>query len=294
MIGELSNPGLDFSRHREQVNDLVINLVIKYLCKYLQLSDDDFQRLQEDVRLAIANSPEDIVILMTSILIGYENGETIPLLSEKMALQCLVAIRETAAIFKEIAFNDQFSVQDNFIGVDYGSGTGILMVASLIAARRQRIRNVGIYGFDLQEDAVRNSNRVLGSIDGDAMRTRVVDVTNLEIHHIFDNLPLAHWVSETFGCNTSRLFVDGNRICLDGGRKAVAHATINLSSDPFEVVACGTAMVRPSFVSDVKACRTAMFPDLINGLYRPDFENSVLGLRTAITRQLLRPLQKGA
>lgn len=282
-VNELSNPGLDYSKDREQVNDLVINLVIKYIVSYLKLDDRDFEKLNSDVSSAVRNSPQEIMAFLASTIAGLR-GEAAGHLSEKMAIQCLCAIKDTSAIFKEIAFNDQFDAGNHFVGVDFGSGTGILMVASLIAARRKKINNVAILGLDILNQAVVESSRVLSEIDPKKnMIVQRADISRMEPYGVFQRIPsLSHWISETFGYLTPKVRVVDDDLEIPMDKASLTAIMSNKGSDPFPFVVGNTLQAIPSFAYDVRGKSTAMFPDLINGLYLPDMDNSSMALRTGV------------
>jgi|GEM_PF-1540421 len=287
-VDELADPGLDQNRDRGQVNDLVMNLVLKYIAGSLDISPSDPREIKAVAESSIGNTPEDVMrILMTSFapeLAGAGLGTL-----DKLGIQSLSDLRATAAIFKEIAFNDRFEDTQDFVGVDLGAGTGILTLAGIVAARRKRIARAVVIGMDNVQKNLQMANRVLSSAlrRTDEFQMVPIDITNPRVWvELFGGLPLSSWISETIAFTTPKIDVTDNdaRIVVSGTRNRVAAAAGLVQTqqfDPFPQAFINTVRYRTGFLGDVRQGRTAMFPNIVNGDYRPDHDNSTIRLRTS-------------
>jgi len=211
-----------------------------------------------------------------------------------MARQSLADLRATAAIVREVIFNNRFARGRDFIGADFGSGSSILMLASMIAALRSEAKKIFVVGFDISKKAIEGAKRCLDGIIPDSFwRINQADILNPDLVGIFRGMSLNHWVSETFSDNTPAMKVEGDGLAVfDGGdpRDLGKSLVLNQHADPFPQVLINTVQGRPGFFEDVRGGKTAMFPDIVNGQYIPDFSRSLLSLRTGT--ELYRPLHE--
>jgi hypothetical protein len=283
-IHELSDPWLDVEADRTDVNELVLNIVIKYLAEYFQLPPQDIEGLKVGVNAAMSPSELEAASIIANSFLAM-GGDDVPA-DEMLASGCLSDVRSTAALFKEIAFHQSYSDRQSFISMDLGSGSGILMIASIVAARRRGIRESIHIGFDTQIKAVRDSRRALLNtvVDGNTdIIVECADVLRPELWEVYGKTPLSHWVSETISHSTPPMrFRDNGDIEMCDDLQARIDMMVNSLSDPFAGVVANTATHRESFVRDVRDGRTAMFPDLVNGRLELDRENTKLMLETCV------------
>ncbi len=284
IVHELCDPALDFERHRDQVNELVLNLVIKYLAKYLQVDSRDPNSISSGISAKKSNKGPDFDNMLQGLLSGRTDTASLANL-ETTGINSLIDIRATSSIVKEIIFNQRYTKTDTFVGVDLGCGTGILSLASAIAAKRREVQAIVIAGFDINENLVREARNTLeDTISGVRFNLQAVD---LESGSFWRNmtLPLSQWISETIGFITPPIGIEQKdgipRVEIQENIESIASLILSSGSDPFPEILAITVRDRPQFVSDVQRGSTAMFPDIINDRYRPNNEQSTLSLTTA-------------
>lgn len=266
----LSNPSLNFQADRQEVNERVLNFVLKYAGRYLDISLDTLK----DVRLRLMEVLEQELV----------KGE-----GDSLALQCLGDFGKTAAIFKEIAFHDGFKKEEPFLGIDFGSGSGILMPAIAIAAKRQGI-DPKILGIEKEVKCIENAKRVLnGELDlnVDFKRTDLSIPSNIKEVLEAQAQHLRFWVSETIAGGSPILNPDKPNAGVT--QKLIRSRILDRihnrpgDPDPFPEVIYGTLQAIPDFKERIKRGEIAMFPDLFNGLYDPRssiFRSPTLQLKT--------------
>jgi len=283
-VDALSDPALDFETDRSEVNEVVMNLVIKYLAAYLKVAHTEIVTMRREIHRAITrqeSSPADILIIQQygTDMIG-EGSDEFP-------VRCLADSRQTAAIFKEIAFTDRFKANGRFTGVDWGSGTGILTLAMAIAARRRNVSERLSIGVDLREKAARHSRRVLkqalGSneaqvICNDILKSRILP-------DLLKKHPIHFWVSETISRTTPPIDLERRDFGFTP-REIMYRDKNEASDDPFPEFLGKTMNVIPDFLDRVRKGETAMFPDIANRLYYPYKQHSLLTLRTGLKTPL--------
>lgn len=279
-VKSLADPQLCFERDRETVNELVMNLVIKFSAKYLGIQDNEPRMIKEAANIINATDFNDILLSLQQGINNVNNGSFI-YQRDTLAQECLLDIRSTAAIVKEIIFNDQFQKTNSFMGVDFGAGSGILMLASLLAAMRQEIQRRFVFGIELQREAVAKAQKVLESIfDSSEFTIGVADITNLETMMSLANFNLSHWVSETIAWDCPEIIISDSIVQIQTDVQGLVGVQINKTWDPFPIIVKNACATNPNFPEDVQNGQTAMFPDIMNGLYQPNPNNPQIILRT--------------
>ena len=271
----LCDPALSVSTDRQQVNDLVLNFVIKYLARYLDLDEKE-----QDTNLLRRNIKERVKKITGALLQEYDG--------EGFSLGCLMDIRKTAALVKEIAFNDRFKPEgekpnDFFRSVDFGSGTGILLIASLIAARRKDVHEIVGLGFEREEGAINKANSVLSGLLSEKREFATVikaDITDPNTFIMLERESTHFWISETIDRSIPRINVQGTTLSFKGSQQDIAHALVEETKDPFIRVLQHSLTHIPDFEENVKNGSIAMFPDLFNGDYEPNVYYSKMTLKT--------------
>ena len=97
VVDTLCDPKLSFETHREQMNDVVMTAVIEYTREYMGVTGS-VAALKEKIELELEVIKEGREI---AILHGVSHTQ-LDKNGHFLALQCLVDVRPTAAIFKEI------------------------------------------------------------------------------------------------------------------------------------------------------------------------------------------------
>lgn len=128
------------------------------------------------------------------------------LLKYGFALAMLADLPKTAHIFREIACQsiDPRSFGYNFIGLDIGAGTGILMLAQWLCARKNNFRHIAISGIERDSDIFDRTQRIaeklcIGHMSGKEAKNRST--------YIFpDNSPVTFITNETLPGASARLW----------------------------------------------------------------------------------------
>lgn len=114
------------------------------------------------------------------------------LLSYGFALCMLADLPKSAHIFKTIAESKPKLGGEVFTGLDIGSGTGILMLAMSVQARRSGFSNTSLVGIERNQIVADRTNDVLGRMGlGNVI---VADAKKTESYGFLDNKKL-HYVS---------------------------------------------------------------------------------------------------
>jgi hypothetical protein len=286
LIGDfekLSDPKLNFAKDREVVNRLILSFLVKYLAAYLEIPDQKTPRaLAEEIRLVT-----EFTVL--GALGEYEEMGDVKAnssMGDNYAVRCLYDLRQTAAIFKEIVFNDRFEKREPFFGLDLGSGTGILTIAMVLTAKRKGIEKIHCVGIERSSVAVERATKVAERLGlGKEIEFVCDDLLKPSlIKKFIQENQLSFWVSETISIAVPKFdpFAPGFDLNLKSprGRKS------ELRSDPFVEALKKTIDTAPDFLEDVKSGKTAMFPDIVSRLYAPDGNRSKINLKTGLGKPL--------
>ena len=280
-IKALSNPNLHHDRNRERANGLVMNAVIKYLALYLEIASDDIGAIREQVVAALQRKTRMRYDEDPKGGIQYDACRKGPALgNDGFGVQCAADIRRTAALFKEIAFGGNFVDNGRFMGLELGSGTGIMMLAMAVAAARRKIKDVYCVGIEKSGMAAKRSQETLDQAVGrDHASVLCRDIRDEGTLASLFKKPIHYWVSETISINTPKLDMRYRDFALSEDQKLLRR--LEMTTDPFVEALRISISELPLFKSYVKVNGTAMFPDILNGLYKPDGGRSTLVLRTS-------------
>ena len=281
----LCNPELDFETDREKVNVLALNLIIKYLAAYLEVAHTDISAIRSKVNRIIdkKNLPELYDPLILEQYGPYLEGAE----SDYFPVKCLADVRRTAAIFKEIAFNDRFKANGHFVGMDFGSGTGILTLAMAISAKRRQIEELLCIGVELRELAANNSRRVLREMleeDEISIIHKHILISRILPKLLKKYIP-QFWVSETISKTTPPIDLEQRDFGFTT-KEIMYRDKYEACDDPFPEFLGQTMNALPGFLDDVRGGKIAMFPNIANRSYYPHREQSALNLRTGLKQPL--------
>ena len=290
-IRDLSDPGLSYEADRSEVNELILNTIIKYLAVYLEIAETDIYKIRTSIFRLIEESKRD-----DHSFNPYLSGQAVENIwgmkpgVDYFPLSCAGDIRRTAAIFKEIAFNDRFKADGKFRGVDLGSGIGVLTLAMVIAAQRKGIKDIMCIGVDVRERAAVKSRKALKSTIGEKAKVIHADLLKDSLlQNIIRGLKPNYWVSETISStaeySTPELDFQKPDFGLSDPEKIRRRKERH--HDPFVEFVSETVQAMPDFLDKVQRKEIAMFPDIANGLYVPNKQNSIMHLLTGPTRPLL-------
>lgn len=208
---------------------------------------------------------------------------------ETYDIACLADLRATAVIVKEIIFNQRFQIKDCFIGLDIGTGSGILALANFIAGKRKGAREIHVAGCEVNSLFARRARRTLSEIlSRDQFAVLETDATQDSFWNELGDIPFNFVVSETISHGTPPMvYRDGQfEVTIDEnfGDTSGQYAKYVSTIDPFPILMRILLSKRPSFVEDVRSGRVALFPDIANGDYIPELGKSRIFLRTDIGR----------
>lgn len=275
----LSDSELSNTAHREQVNERVINFVVKYLGVYLGLEEPfSAEAVDQALKTRLQSQPMAFKNVMLGAMSGDMFGD-----SDLFSIQCIADLRATAAIFKEIAFADDWeNHNDSFYGLDFGTGSGILLAAMLVAANRRKIKNVATVGIDFQATALANVEQALSSFaPPDSFMFEVGDACDPSLHRALLTTPPNMWVSETIALTTPRHFIDEDgELCMKQDPISSMTMELETQNDPFPFVLHASLYADPAFYRRIFTRKMFMFPNPVNCTYAPDESNSTLALKS--------------
>lgn len=278
---QLSSPELSHTRDKAQVDALVMELVIKYALRFVGEEERDPRDIQGRLVEPLVNAGQD------------EANAVVPLFD----------FRTTAAIVREIIFPDRSRREPNFLVTDLGSGSGILLLAGIIAGQRsqaQRVYGVGVEKVSTIAD--RSREVVSGAASQLPVPTEVcVAHENIFSSHVQRALSRAMpdiVISETFGHQTPSMEIkNGGVVLLLSPAQALAMAMSGELErqrdqfDPFPQVLDQLLETYPDLEAELRAGRGLMFPDVINGCYVSGPEPT-LQLRTGVDPTAHIPLDQ--
>ncbi len=280
-VKALANPNLHHDYSREKVNGLVLNTVIKYLARYLEIASDDARLIRDRVGEVLRRKTRMLFEMDPKEGVQFDAcRKSLAPGNDGFGVQCAADIRRTAAVFKEVAFGGNFIDNGRFLGLELGSGTGILMLAMAVAATRRKIKDFYCVGIEKSGMAAKRSQEVLDQVLGkDHSAVLCRDVREKGMLSSLFKKPIHFWVSETISLNTPKLDLRYRNFKLSEGQRLVRR--LEERTDPFvEALRVSLDELR-LFKPYVEKGATAMFPDVVNRLYRPDGGRSTLVLRTS-------------
>lgn len=256
------------------INEAILGYCIKFLADYLEIECSDVNKLQKEIEdKALRLIHEGGREVLSATLTGQVSGN-----SDALALQCLVDIHSTAALVKEIMFMKGFGRfdEDRFTSVDLGSGSGVLMPPSKIAGERNGFSSTFTYGVESQSQAVDRSTKVLEKLDDQHFRVIQNDVRSPNLYHQFGTPQL--WVSETLGYHTPAFSIRRNGVMLqENDVQAKIDSIVSGGLDPILDIMHNIGI---RFFAHLQSGEMVVFPNMMNGNFKPDHDKSTLLLKT--------------
>lgn len=149
----------DIERACDSQNPLTLqqiaNIVVKYLFSYFYFRTKDQIPLVEILELIQALEKEEVKQLTKEeIREAFEVSKlevATRFQMERFACQMLLDIPATVEIFRDIALRviDPSISREKYIGIDFGSGSGILTLAQYIQAKRNSFQEIQNYGLEI-------------------------------------------------------------------------------------------------------------------------------------------------
>ncbi len=275
----------------EKTNAAVLALVTKYSLDYLGITSGSMTEIQLDLDAALAPLALEFNDQFEHVK---KKGNLDSFTSDGFAVNCLTDLRATAAVFKEIALNEKFEKKDAFLGMDFGSGSGILSAAMAVSALRSGARKSIIVMLELLPRAVERSSRTVHSIGDIDWNTHRLNICEEGLYQRFGPYGpfLSHCVSETINSNTREVasLSPTNVQWKEGKHRGGGGNWI----DPYEHVLQHLLKHFVGFYDRVRTGKTAFFPDIINGKLIPaqqGHRSAKLSLDTAPSAKHI-PLRK--
>ncbi|MFP4108498.1 MAG: hypothetical protein ACLFT1_05390 [Desulfonatronovibrio sp.] len=128
------------------------------------------------------------------------------LLKHGFALAMLADLPKTAHIFREIACRriNPGSFGDNFMGLDIGAGTGILMLAQWLCARKNNFTHIEIFGIERDPAIFDRTGRIVGRLCIGRMSGK--EAKNRSTYCFLNNSPVTFISNETLPGASARLW----------------------------------------------------------------------------------------
>jgi hypothetical protein len=138
---------------RGKLNILTLNIIIKFISSYLFIEESNIEWIKRRVNEIIESRFLEKWLDHLWVLTGTSFIPT----GDHFALDCLLDIRQTSAIFKEVALNKWFKTDwDWFQSIDLWAGTWILSIAAYIAWKRNQKNTWEIIVIDQSSEAISN------------------------------------------------------------------------------------------------------------------------------------------
>lgn len=180
-----------------------LNILIKYFHAYIY-PDSSSQRISLSDISTCFN--QFIHRRVGSELLWGKKELRLIFLKYGFALAMLADLAKSAHIFQEIA-NQKINPQkygNIFLGADIGTGTGILMLAQMISARKNRFREIEITGIERESNTLErtqllteilNTGKVIGA-----------DAKKVQTYSFFQDRPVTFISNETLPGSDARLW----------------------------------------------------------------------------------------
>ncbi len=185
-LSRLSSPGEPLTPQA------LLSLTVKYFHAYvLGGSHEEEVSLSEITRLFLSFSQ-------------YRTGRTEALPRElvmkftawNVALRRLGDLPRTAALFRAIAEGrPEEGGNDNFVGLDLGTGAGLFLVAQWLQARRRGVRKPMLWGLEADPQVGRRTQALMAELE--MAEVLVADPKNPEVYEFLRGMPVSYVSNET-------------------------------------------------------------------------------------------------
>ncbi len=243
----------ELQENSPEVDNIIINFVIKYLAKYMNVRH----------------------ITRANLFIVIQEH-----LQPDFGLSCLADIRSTAAIFKHIMFSQDYDAHtQHFRGIDLGCGTGILMVPMIINAVRNNIKKITCIGLDIDDDSLKKAENVLDFTDANIQFEQEDITAELPYDWVEKNKP-EMIVSETINNSIAPFSVSKDGEVISKKPESAIFKEWHRDIDPYRFV-IEKLLDIPGFYQSIKERKQFLFPDIINN--HLEFQGNKIALRLSDT-----------
>lgn len=297
---EISNPNLDYKKDREKINELILNLTLKYIAEYFGIPQDASidnignKVAEENVRAMSGDTLKEELMGMVNGMMGMmgQIDQNSLKSNDVGAKQSLGDLHQTAAIVKEIIFApEKFQHTDTYLTVDLGSGSGILLLAGMIAGTRNKVQQVFGYGIDSSTPATKKSQQIFQkNFPTSSHRWKIenANILNPNVH-----IPYAgkvdYMLSETITQNTPSIMIqdDGqlipNKYSSTNPYEELEKMYSQMHNEPYFLGLIMASEFDRTFIQKVRNGVIQLFPNVINENYIPMGEHGLIKLKTGLT-----------
>ncbi len=209
-----------------------------------------------------------------------------------MSKQSLGDLNQTSAIVKEIIFApEKFNNSDTHLTVDLGSGSGILLLAGMIAGTRNKIQNVLGYGVDSSTRAVKKSQKIFQEkiFPGQSHKYFILNknIIQPDVHFMYTN-KADYILSETITLNTPPfMFLDNGDLTLTKHAEIdEMHAHLGfqaqIHNEPYFAGLIMASHFDPDFIKKVRTGVIHLFPNIIDESYIPTGHRGKMKLKPGL------------
>ena len=213
--------------------------------------------------------------------------------ASRLAFRCALHVSSTAALLREIAFGVPFEASENgsFLGLDLGTGTGVLAIGMVAAALRKGValQNIRVIGVEKDRDLLVCAKNIFDDINKTVSATVLTiqegDITNPKILASVGLSSANMIVSETI-CSSTIPFYWNTKTSIpilqhpheDSYSKSFYQRIKgDWELDPYAQVMLACRHVRESFSQDIWAGSLGMFPLMTFPFGQPyeEFQNNL-------------------
>jgi len=280
--------GID-KESRDQLNILVLNIVLKYITEYLEISERPIDLIKKRVHKIMYDRRglNDInQLAQIAKWVWWWHDPIIDIMQwlpigDDFWLDCLLDINQTSAIFKEIALEDKFE-SDNFQSLDLGSWTWILSLAAYIAWKRKWEAKWEILFVDQSKEAIDKSAKIFAPLSWNYNFNWLKgDIIDPKLYTQLELSELSFFISETISNTTPPFSIDiWDWELMYGSDLDEKIANFQKFVDPFPIVLSHFIKNYPELYTKIKARKIAMFPNFATKQYKPDVFRSTINLTT--------------
>lgn len=261
-------------KKKEEINILILNIVLKYITLYLDIKETHIELIKDRVHELLAIENVDLSMSHWELLFKKT--------TDRFWITCLLDIRQTSAIFKEIALDNNYIIDDGFKWLDLWSWTWILTLAMGISWLRKWAKNGQIYYIDQSVNWINKSTQILQNLwlpyD---FSWKIWDILDKKMYIDIPLDSLSYLVSETIWNTTPSFSIDPEdwELIFFSMFDKIMEKEF-LKWDPFPSVVSTLTNLSPTLYQKIKNMKTWMFPNFLTKRFVPDDSNSKLLLRT--------------
>lgn len=172
----------------------ILNILVKYFHAYIHEGSEHNVLDLKDITLCF---DQFVHRRKGSVSLWGRKDLRLKLLKMSFALAMLADLPKTAHLFYHLS-NEQLNPDElgpDFLGLDIGSGTGILILAQWIAAKKNGFKDIRIYGLERNEHVCTTSDALISRLGVGNMFSG--DAKQESCYHFLGNSPVTYISNET-------------------------------------------------------------------------------------------------